>query len=42
MVNVIEFFKTLPKKKCRHCGEEIEEQAECYGDYCDKCASPAN
>jgi hypothetical protein len=35
--NVTEFFKNLPPKLCRDCGEIVEEQHECYGDKCDKC-----
>ena len=37
LINVIEFFKNLPAKKCATCGEEIVEQHECYGNKCDKC-----
>jgi len=35
--NVIEFFKNLPAKVCTSCGNEIEEQHECYGNKCDAC-----
>ena len=35
--NVMEFFRNLPPKKCSECGENIEEQHECYGIVCDKC-----
>ncbi|WP_081447413.1 protein YhfH [Bacillus coahuilensis] len=37
--NIVEFFKNLPSKKCETCGENIEEQHECYGNHCDNCAS---
>lgn len=37
IVNVIEFFKNLPAKKCVTCGNEIEEQHECYNTKCDAC-----
>ncbi len=37
LINVIEFFKNLPAKKCVDCGDNIEEQHECYGNKCDKC-----
>ncbi|MBA4535690.1 YhfH family protein [Bacillus aquiflavi] len=33
----LEFFKNLLPKKCVNCGEDIEEQHECYGNKCDKC-----
>ncbi|AQX55875.1 YhfH family protein [Priestia flexa] len=32
-----DFFKKLPTKKCLECGQEIEEQHECYGNKCDNC-----
>lgn len=35
--NVVEFFKNLPPKMCASCGEQIEEQHECYSNKCDKC-----
>jgi len=35
--NVIEFFKNLPAKVCMSCGNEIDEQHECYGIKCDNC-----
>lgn len=35
--NVLEFFRNLPPKQCVECGENIEEQHECYGTVCDKC-----
>ncbi|MBS4173090.1 protein YhfH [Bacillus sp. FJAT-49736] len=38
LVNPIEFFRTLPKKICPECGENIhEEQAESYLIECDRC-----
>ena len=41
MMNVVEFFRNLPKKKCNHCGFEMVEQADCYGNICDECNHPA-
>ncbi|WP_156288820.1 protein YhfH [Oceanobacillus salinisoli] len=41
MVNILEFFKSLPKKKCTQCGGEIHEKADCYGNICDECDHPA-
>jgi formylmethanofuran dehydrogenase subunit E len=35
--SIVEFFKNLPAKHCQHCGEQIEEQAECYGNVCHQC-----
>ncbi|MHA6258299.1 protein YhfH [Sporosarcina sp. CAU 1771] len=35
--NIIEFFRNLPAKNCVICGEEIEEQHECYSNKCDTC-----
>jgi hypothetical protein len=35
--NVMEFFRNLPPKKCSECGDNIEEQHECYGIVCDRC-----
>ena len=41
MLGLVEFFKNLPKKKCHHCGNNIVEKADCYGNVCDECDSPA-
>ncbi|TXL64006.1 YhfH family protein [Cerasibacillus terrae] len=41
MVNVLEFFRNLPKKKCQECGNAMYEQADCYGNTCDECNHPA-
>ncbi|RKQ31296.1 protein YhfH [Oceanobacillus halophilus] len=41
MVNVLEFFKNLPKKQCTECGGVIHEKADCYGNVCDECDHPA-
>ncbi|MBP2004109.1 MULTISPECIES: protein YhfH [Halobacillus] len=41
MMNVIEFFRNLPKKQCTKCGHAIQEQADCYGNVCDECSHPA-
>jgi hypothetical protein len=38
--NVVEFFRNLPAKKCVECGNEIDEQHECYGSKCDNCMDP--
>jgi hypothetical protein len=35
--NVVDFFRNLPPKYCTDCGEEMEEQHECYGSKCDSC-----
>lgn len=41
MINVIEFFEDLPKKKCHSCGSEMKEKADCYSNKCDECQDPA-
>ncbi|HLQ71863.1 MAG TPA: protein YhfH [Bacillota bacterium] len=41
MMNVIEFFKNLPKKKCHICNKDIIEKADCYSNLCDECDTPA-
>lgn len=41
MVDVLDFFKNLPKKKCQKCGNEIDEKADCYSNLCDACDHPA-
>jgi len=41
LINVIEFFRNLPKKKCTDCGHDMAEQADCYGNRCEKCEHPA-
>jgi len=41
MMNIIEFFKHLPKKHCSRCGSEMLEKADCYGNLCDDCDHPA-
>ncbi len=41
MMNVLEFFRNLPKKQCSNCGKSIQEQADCYGNLCEKCDHPA-
>lgn len=41
MINVIEFFSNLPKKKCVKCQEDMVEKADCYGNLCDECDHPA-
>lgn len=41
MLGLVEFFKSLPKKKCHKCGNNIIEKADCYGNICDECDHPA-
>ncbi|HLR64059.1 MAG TPA: protein YhfH [Pseudogracilibacillus sp.] len=41
MINIIEFFRNLPKKHCHYCGTTINEKADCYGNICDDCDHPA-
>ncbi|WP_197025135.1 protein YhfH [Paucisalibacillus sp. EB02] len=41
MINVLEFFQSLPKRKCQKCGHDITEQADCYINICEKCDHPA-
>lgn len=40
MINVLEFFRNLPKKSCQQCGYEMAEQADCYVNVCDDCNHP--
>ncbi|HLR11958.1 MAG TPA: protein YhfH [Sporosarcina sp.] len=35
--NVVEFFKNLPAKLCKSCGNEMEEQFDCYTHTCEEC-----
>ncbi|RAK19500.1 YhfH-like protein [Anoxybacillus vitaminiphilus] len=37
LIKSSEFFKNLPPKKCIECGQEMEEQHECYGNKCNEC-----
>ncbi|WP_226576803.1 protein YhfH [Halobacillus litoralis] len=41
MMNIVEFFRNLPKKHCSNCGNVIQEKADCYGNICDDCDHPA-
>nr|WP_096270401.1 protein YhfH [Paucisalibacillus globulus] len=41
MMNVLEFFQNLPKRKCQNCGQDIKEQADCYINICEECDHPA-
>lgn len=41
MINVIEFFRNLPKKRCKSCGNQIKEMADSYRNICDDCDHPA-
>ncbi|MDW0110790.1 protein YhfH [Sporosarcina aquimarina] len=36
--NVVEFFRNLPPKQCATCGEQFEEQHECYQTNCPSCS----
>ncbi|WP_156643723.1 protein YhfH [Lentibacillus sp. JNUCC-1] len=42
MMNVLEFFRNLPRKKCHICQNAIHEKADCYGNICDECDHPAH
>ena len=33
----IEFFKNLPPKECKNCGETMEDMADCYSHCCEEC-----
>ncbi|MEY2193688.1 protein YhfH [Neobacillus sp. BF23-41] len=33
----LEFYRNLPEKECRECGETIEEQHESYLYECERC-----
>lgn len=35
--SIVEFFRNLPAKICTECGEQIEEQADCYNNKCSHC-----
>ncbi|MDQ0268450.1 protein YhfH [Cytobacillus purgationiresistens] len=39
MKSPVEFFKTLQKKVCPECGQQVSEQAESYLMECDRCLS---
>ncbi|HLR24126.1 MAG TPA: protein YhfH [Pseudogracilibacillus sp.] len=41
MQSVVEFFRNLPSKRCAHCGSQMIEKADCYGNICDDCDHPA-
>ncbi|HLQ73281.1 MAG TPA: protein YhfH [Bacillota bacterium] len=41
MINVLDFFKRLPKKRCQNCHTIMAEKADCYGNLCDDCDHPA-
>jgi hypothetical protein len=32
-----EFYASLPPKCCDHCGDAMEEMADCYSNTCTKC-----
>ncbi|WP_166244538.1 protein YhfH [Paenibacillus turpanensis] len=36
----IVFFDKLPPKVCRSCGQQIQEQADCYTPDCHDCQNP--
>lgn len=33
----MEFYESLPEKCCTHCGEPLEELADCYSSICHPC-----
>ncbi|ARK25492.1 YhfH family protein [Sporosarcina sp. P37] len=35
--SIVDFFRNLPAKVCVTCGNDIEEQHECYSNQCDQC-----
>ncbi len=37
LMSPVEFFRTMPKKVCPECGEQMQEQAESYMMECDRC-----
>ncbi|WP_081773065.1 MULTISPECIES: protein YhfH [unclassified Bacillus (in: firmicutes)] len=39
MMSPVEFFRSLPKKVCPECGEQVHEMAESYLHECDRCLS---
>ncbi|WP_084040689.1 protein YhfH [Gracilibacillus boraciitolerans] len=41
MINILEFYRNIPRKKCKKCGNEIVEKADCYQNICDHCSHPA-
>ncbi|MFD2639435.1 protein YhfH [Piscibacillus salipiscarius] len=39
LISPMQFFRNLPKKKCAACKKEMEEQADCYTNKCEKCST---
>ncbi len=37
MTKTLDFYRNIPLKECRECGEHFEEQAESYIYECTKC-----
>ncbi|WP_134701181.1 protein YhfH [Ammoniphilus sp. YIM 78166] len=37
MIMNLDFYKRIPQKECRECGEHFEEQAESYIYECERC-----
>ncbi|MDQ0232221.1 protein YhfH [Metabacillus malikii] len=37
LIKITDFFRNLPKKQCKECGNEMEEQHECYSHTCNSC-----
>ncbi|MFD1391876.1 protein YhfH [Alkalibacillus flavidus] len=33
----VQFFRNLPKKQCAVCKRDMNEQADCYTNKCEKC-----
>lgn len=37
MMKNLEFYRNIPQKECRECGDHIEEQHESYLYECERC-----
>jgi Zn finger protein HypA/HybF involved in hydrogenase expression len=33
----LEFYRNIPRKSCIHCGQEYNDQYECYTMVCPQC-----
>lgn len=38
----LEFYRNIPNKECRECGEQFIEQAESYIYECERCFGKTN
>lgn len=38
----LEFYRNIPNKECRECGEHFVEQAESYIYECERCFGKAH